>query len=185
MRVIQFKWLVLSAFLFSSLLAAPAWADTAAEIERDSKNALAKLIKENVSAKVMNEKAKAALVFPKIIKAGLIIGGKYGEGALLKGGKAAGYYSTVAASIGLQAGAQTYGFAMFFMTDKAAKYLDKSDGWEAGTDPNVVVVDKGAAGSTTTTTVRKNIYVFFFDQQGLMAGLTLEGTKISKHTPDE
>jgi lipid-binding SYLF domain-containing protein len=173
-------------FVFLSLLvpAMPSWADTAAEIDRDSRNALEKLIKENVSAKVMNEKAKAVLVFPNIIKAGLILGGKYGEGALIKGGKTAGYYATAAASFGLQAGAQTFGYAMFFMSDKAVKYLDKSDGWEVGTDPNVVVVDKGAAGAATTSTVRENIYVFFFDQQGLMAGLSLEGNKVSKITPD-
>ncbi len=185
MRVSSLKRLVLAAFLFSSLSAGPAWADTAAEIGRDSANALKKLIKGNVSAKVLNEKAKAVLVFPKIIKAGLIIGGKYGEGALLKGGEAVSYYSTAAASFGLQAGAQTYGFAMFFMSDKAVKYLDKSDGWELGTDPNIVVMDKGAAGATTSTTVRDNIYIFFFDQKGLMAGLTLEGNKVTKFTPDE
>jgi lipid-binding SYLF domain-containing protein len=171
-------------FLALLLPVAPALADTAAEIERDSKNALEKLLNKNASAKVMNEKAEAVLVFPKIVKAGLILGAKYGEGALLKGGKASSYYSTAGASFGLQAGAQTFGYAMFFMSEKAVKYLDKSNGWEVGTDPNVVVIDKGAAGAATSTTVRDNIYVFFFDQQGLMAGLTLEGNKVNKITPD-
>jgi lipid-binding SYLF domain-containing protein len=94
------------------------------------------------------------------------------------------YYSTAAASFGLQAGLQTFGYAIYFMNEKALTYLDNSDGWEIGTAPNVVVVDEGAAASLTTTTAKDDILVFFFDQKGLMAGLTIEGTKITEINPD-
>ncbi|MCJ7640921.1 MAG: YSC84-related protein, partial [Desulfobacterales bacterium] len=108
------------------------------------------------------------------------VGGQYGEGALLKGGKTAAYYNTVSASYGLQIGLQKYGYALFFMTDSAMKWIDKSDGWEIGVGPSIVVVDVGAATSKTTTTLQSEIYAFFFDQKGLMGGLGLQGTKITK-----
>ena len=127
----------------------------------------------------------AILVFPKIVKGGLIIGGQYGQGALRVGGKTYGYYSTTAASYGLQAGAQTFGYAMFLMTDDAVEYMKKSEGWEVGVGPSVVVVDEGVAGSLTTSTAKEGIYVFFFDQKGLMAGLGIQGSKINKIEPDK
>jgi lipid-binding SYLF domain-containing protein len=103
-----------------------------------------------------------------------------GEGALLKDGKAAGYYNTIQVSYGLQAGIQKYGYALFLMTDSAMKYIDKSDGWEIGVGPSIVVMDVGAATSATTTTLQSEIYAIFFDQKGLMGGLGLQGTKITK-----
>ena len=132
----------------------------------------------------MADDASGILVFPKIVKGGLIIGGQYGEGALFKDDAVAGYYSTAAGSFGLQAGLQTFGYAIFFLNEDALEYLDNSDGWELGTAPNIVVVDAGAAGKLSTTSARGNIYVFFFDQKGLMAGLGIEGTKISTLDPD-
>lgn len=158
----------------------PARAASAAEIDRDARNSLEKLYAKSSSARVMGEKATSILVFPGIVKGGFILGGKYGEGALLKGGKTAGYYNAIQLSYGLQAGLQTYGYALFFMTDKAMAWLDKSDGWEIGFGPTIVVVDIGAASSTTTTTAQAEIYAFFFDQKGLMGGLGLQGTKITK-----
>ena len=163
---------------------APARAETAATIEKDSRDALALLRKNSAPADKIAGDAAAILVFPKILKGGLIIGGQYGEGALFKNDAVAQYYSTAAASFGLQAGLTTFGYAVFFMNDGSLSYLDNSDGWEIGTAPNVVVVDKGAAASLTTTSGRENIYVFFFDQKGLMAGLTIEGTKITEINPD-
>jgi len=158
----------------------PAGAASAADIDRDAKNALEKLYAKSSSAKTLGEKAKGILVFPSIVKGGFVLGGKYGEGALLKDGKTAGYYNTVQVSYGLQAGVQKYGYALFFMTDKAMAWLDKSDGWELGVGPTIVVVDTGASSSTTTTTAQSEIYAFFFDQKGLMGGLGLQGTKITK-----
>ena len=158
----------------------PARAATAAEINRDVKIALEKLYAKSSSAKTLGEKAKGILVFPGIVKGGFMVGGQFGEGALLRGGKTSGYYNTLSASYGLQIGVQKYGYALFFMTDSAMKWLDKSDGWEIGVGPSIVVVDVGAATSTTTTTVQSEIYAFFFDQKGLMGGLGLQGTKITK-----
>ena len=122
----------------------------------------------------------AVLVFPNITKGGFIVGGQYGEGVLLKSGKPISYYNTVSASYGLQAGIQRYGYALFFMTDAMLSYLDKSGGWELGMAPNIVVMDVGAAGGISTTTAQSDAYAFFFDQRGLMAGLGLQGTKITK-----
>ena len=125
------------------------------------------------------------LIFPSVIKAGLVIGGQYGEGALLVNGKTAGYYNTVAPSYGLQAGAQTFGYAMFLMTDEALEYLQKSSGWEIGVGPSLVLVDSGKAKSLTTSTAQDDIYAFFFGQKGLMGGLGLQGSKITKSDPDK
>jgi lipid-binding SYLF domain-containing protein len=158
----------------------PARAATAAEINRDAKSALEKLYAKSSKAKALGEKAKGVLVFPGIAKGGFMVGGQYGEGALLKDGKTEGYYSTVQISYGLQAGIQKYGYALFLMTDSALKWIDKSDGWEVGTGPTIVVMDEGASGSLTTTTGQSEIYAFFFDQKGLMGGIGLQGTKITK-----
>jgi lipid-binding SYLF domain-containing protein len=135
------------------------------------------------AAKALGAKALAILVFPKVTKAGLGVGGQYGEGALIKGGTTAGYYSTAGASVGLQAGAQTFGYAMFLMTDNAVQQLDKAEGFEVGVGPTVVVMDEGKAKTTTTTTMKDDIYAFIFGQKGLMAGLGVQGNKITKITP--
>ncbi len=158
----------------------PATAASAAELNRESAAALQALYAKTPSAKELGAKAKGILVFPSIIKAGFIVGGQYGEGVLREGGRVAGYYNTVAASYGLQAGAQTFGYALFFMSDSALQYLNKSDGWEIGTGPSVVIVDEGGAKALTTTTAKSDVYAFFFSQKGLMAGLGLQGSKISR-----
>ena len=143
-------------------------AASAEEINRDVKNALEKLYSQSPSAKALGEKAKGILVFPSIVKGGFIVGGKYGEGALLQGGKTAGYYDAVQVSYGLQIGLQTYGYVLFFMSDSGLEWLDKSNGWELGVGPTVVVVDVGVSASTSTTTAQSDIYAFFFNQKGLM-----------------
>ncbi len=158
----------------------PAVAASAAQISYDATVALKNLYATTPSAKILGQTAKAILVFPNIVKGGFIVGGQYGEGALLRDGKPVAYYNTVAASYGLQAGIQKYGYAVFFMTESMIKYLDKSDGWELGLAPNIVVADVGAAGGVSTTTAQSDVYAFFFDQKGLMAGLGLQGTKITR-----
>lgn len=176
--------LMISAItLFLSSFAATA--DTADEIDRDVDNAIQKLYAGSPTAKELSKVAKAILVFPKIVKGGLIIGGQYGEGALRVDGETYGYYSTTAASYGLQAGVQSFGYAMFLMTDDAVEYMKNSDGWEVGVGPSVVVVDEGVASSLTTSTAKEGIYVFFFDQKGLMAGLGIQGSKINRIEPDK
>ncbi len=158
-------------------------AATAAQISRDSRAALRRLYANNHAAKILGESAKAVLVFPKIIKAGFIIGGQGGEGALFENGKLVAFYNTAAASYGLQAGVQRYGYAMFFMTDEALNYLRKSDGWEIGTGPSVVIVDEGVARGISSTTAREDVYAFTFSQKGLMAGLGIQGSKITRIHP--
>ena len=174
-------FLLVFAFGAASL-AAPksAEAASAAEINHSANSALASLYAKTPSAKVLGEKAQGILVFPSITKGGFMVGGQFGEGALIQGGKITGYYNTVQVSYGLQAGLQKYGYALFFMSESALKWLDKSDGFELGTGPTIVVVDAGAAGSLTTTTAQSNIYAFFFNQKGLMGGLGLQGTKVTK-----
>jgi lipid-binding SYLF domain-containing protein len=112
--------------------------------------------------------------------AGLGVGGQYGEGVLFRNGKATAYYNTAGASYGLQAGAQKYGYAMFFLSEETLKYLEKSEGFEVGVGPSVVVADEGFAKSTTTTTAKDKIYAFIFDQKGAMAALGIQGNKITK-----
>jgi len=158
----------------------PVAAESAAEIERSVNSAVKKLAAKYPWTKELAEKAKGVLVFPSVVKGGFMVGGQYGEGALRKHGKTVAYYNTVSASYGLQAGLQRYGYALFFMTDSALEYLDRSDGWELGTGPSVVVADKGMAGGITSTTASADVYAFLFDQEGLMAGLGLQGTKITR-----
>ena len=158
-------------------------AATAAELEQSSKSALHELYSDNAKAALVGKKAKAILVFPKIVKGGFMLAGQHGDGVLLVNGKAVAYYNTVAGSYGFQAGVQKFSYAMFFMNDASLNYLRKSGGWEVGSAPSLVVVDTGIAKSLSTTTLNKGIYVFFFNQKGLMGGLGLQGTKITQYTP--
>lgn len=157
---------------------------TAGEIEHDADTALNKLLKSTPAAAKLSKTAKGILIFPKILKAGLMIGGQHGEGALKKNGQTVAFYSSFAGSYGLQAGAQSFSYAMFFMDDKSLEYLGNSDGWEVGVGPSVVIVDEGMAKSMTSTTTTESVYVFTFSQGGLMAGAGVQGSKISKINPD-
>ena len=152
----------------------------AASTEQDAQAALQKLYSTAPGAKSLSATAKGILVFPDVTKAGLIIGGQGGDGVLFEGGKATGRYRTGAASVGLQAGVQSYGYALFFMTDEDLNYLKTSSGWSLGTGPNIVIADAGAAKDASTLTGRKGVYGFIFGQKGLMAGMGLVGQKISK-----
>ncbi len=124
------------------------------------------------------------MIFPNIVKAGLIFGGAYGEGVLKQDSVVDGYYNSVTASWGLQAGAQSYGYVVFLMNDKAVKYIHETHGWEVGVGPTVVVVNEGVAKNLSSTSLKDDAYAFIFDQQGLMASVSIEGTKISHiHNP--
>ena len=155
----------------------------AAELTRESQAALQQLYTAAPLAKELGTKALAILIFPEVSKAGLGIGGQYGEGALLKKGTAAAYYKTTGASFGLQVGGQKYGYAMFFMNAKALDDFVNASGFEVGVGPSVVLVDEGMAKTTTTNTLKDDIYAFVFGQKGLMAGLGIQGNKITKITP--
>jgi lipid-binding SYLF domain-containing protein len=160
--------------------ARPARADSAAELTRDGKRALNRLYQTQNSAKVLGQKAKAILVFPRMVKAGFMFGGQVGEGVLLKGGKSAGYYSSVAASYGLQAGIQSFGYALFFMNQAAITQLNATNGFEVGVGPSLVIVDEGVGRSITSNTLTSDVYAFVFSQKGLMAGMGIQGSKISR-----
>ncbi len=150
------------------------------EMLSEAQTALHDLYRDIPGAQALGSKARGVLVFPKIVKGGFVAGGQYGEGTLFTDGIAQGYYRSVAASWGLQAGVQRFGYALFFMTDEDLKYIKSSEGWEVGVGPSITILDKGMAGAITTTTARKGVYAFFFDQRGLMAGLGIQGTKITK-----
>jgi lipid-binding SYLF domain-containing protein len=171
------------AILMFAVAPAAAWADDRADLERNARAALQQLYASTPKAAALGTKAQAVLVFPKIVKAGLMVGGQSGSGVLFRGGNVAGYYRISAGSFGLQAGAQTFSYALFFMTPPALAYLQKSNGWSIGSGPSVVVVDKGAAKTMNTTTVGHDVYALPFGQHGLMGGLGLEGSKISPIHP--
>lgn len=171
---------VLVAAVGMWLLPAPAVAATAAELTRDAQAALNKLYASSPGAKSLGSKAVAVLVFPSIKKGGIGIAGQYGEGVLFRGGKAVAYYNNAGASVGLQVGAQSYGYALFFLSEENLKYLDKTEGFEIGVGPSVVVADSSFAKSTSTTTVQDTVYAFIFDQKGAMASVGLQGNKITK-----
>jgi len=171
--------------LGNALNTVTATAATASEIDRNVTQALITLYQTTPGAKVLADSAKGILVFPSIVKGGFIVAGQYGDGALRKNGKTVGYYRSLQASVGLQAGAQSFGYALLFMDDASLKYLDKSEGWELGTGPTLVVLDKGFAKNISTTTLQKGVYAFVFDQKGLMAGIGIEGSKITKIHPEK
>jgi lipid-binding SYLF domain-containing protein len=154
------------------------------ELEAKARAALQQLFDTTPKAKDLQYQAKAVLVFPDIVKAGLIVGAQGGKGVMFSAdGKVLGYYTARAVSYGLQAGAQSFSEAMFLMTDAAISYLNTSDGWSVGMGPSVVVVDAGMGKSMTTTTLQSDVYAFIYGQSGLMAGLGVQGQKISKFNP--
>jgi len=169
--------LVIGAF---ATVSGSAFASTPDDLIKDSDQALHMLTSTNPTAANIAKQAKAVLVFPNIVKAGLIFGGAYGEGILKSGGTIDGYYNSVTGSFGWQAGAQSYGYVVFLMNDKAVKYIHETHGWEIGVGPTVVVVNEGVAKNLSSSTLKDDAYAFIFDQQGLMASLSIEGTKISR-----
>lgn len=181
--------LALLAPLFAALVLLAGCATTpggnfsASEVEQSSRQALSQLIDDNPAARAISAQAHSTLVFPSIVKGGLVVGGAYGEGALMRNGRAVDFYNSFSASWGLQAGAQSFGYVVFLMNDEAARYLDASDGWELGVGPNIVFVDAGLAENLSTSTLRDDAYAFIFDQRGLMAGVTIEGTKVTRINP--
>ena len=176
--------IVIIAIAFNVLIPSRLLAASASAIDRDATAALNDLYKKNPGAKALGDKAVAVLIFPSIVKGGFIIAGQYGDGALRKRGKTVAYYRSLAASYGFQAGIQAYGYVLFFMDDASVKYLDSSEGWELGTGPSLVVLDEGFGKAFSTTTMRSGVYAFIFDQKGLMGGVGIQGSKITKINPN-
>ena len=175
---------LLVTICFGATLPQAASAATAYDINRQVDAALAALYAGNPAAVELSRTAKAILVFPSVTKAGFIFGGEFGVGALREGGQTVGYYSVAAASYGLQIGIQNFGYALFLMDDNSLSFLNSQGGWQLGVGPSIVVMDQGMARSLTTATELQGVYAFIFDQQGLMAGMGLQGSKITPYTPD-
>jgi lipid-binding SYLF domain-containing protein len=167
----------------SPLAVSAAHADAAQELTSAGKRKLRRLEATEPRSRFFARHAKAILVFPSVLKAGFVFGGETGNGVLLEGGQAAGFYNLSGGSWGLQIGGEDFAYAVFFMTDASLAYLQKSDGWAAGTGPSLVVVNKGAAAEADTTTLSHDVYAFPFGEKGLMADLTLQGTKITRIHP--
>ncbi|MDR3404815.1 MAG: YSC84-related protein [Chthoniobacter sp.] len=164
-------------FAFAST---PARAASAAQIDAASRSALLQLYANNATARAVGRQATAVLVFPSITKGGFMVAAQHGEGALFMHHGTVGYYNSVAASYGLQAGIQKFGYALFFLNHRALVHLHGQGGWELGSAPSLVVVDQGMAKSLSTTSLKKDVYAFFFNQKGLMGGLGLQGSKITE-----
>ncbi len=178
-----------SALFFLVILAAACTSMTSPSISESTQNdlvrearvSLERLYATTPEARELHARSKAVLVFPDIFKLGLIIGGSGGNGVMFSpGGKVLGYYNATSLSYGLQAGAQEYSEAMFLTTNKSLEYLDKSDGWSVGAGPSVVVVDSGMGKDYSSTTLRSDVYAFVYSQSGLMAGIGVQGQKITK-----
>ena len=150
------------------------------EINAEVKQALADFRKHTGAGHELSQKASGMLVFPNVIKAGIGIGGEFGEGALVVKGKTVGYYNIAAASIGLQLGAQARSQIVLFMNDKVLGEFRNSQGWKAGVDGSVALATLGAGGSVDTETAKQPIIGFIFSNKGLMYNLTFEGSKITR-----
>ena len=154
---------------------------TQKDLVAESRKSLNELYATTPKAKDAQRHAVAILVFPDIFKAGLIIGGSGGNGVLFSPeGHVLGYYNAASVSYGLQAGAQDFSEAMFLMTKEARAYLDNTNGWSIGAGPSVVVADEGMAKDLSSTTLRSDVYAFIYGQQGLMAGIGIQGQKITR-----
>ena len=160
--------------------AAPALAGSKDEIDAKVQQTVGDFYKQTSAGKRLAQKAAGMLVFPQVFKAGIGVGGEYGEGALLVNGKTAAYYSTAAASIGFQLGAQVKSQIILFMSRKVLDRFRNSQGWKAGVDGSVALATLGAGGELSTDTVKQPIIGFIFSNKGLMYNLTFEGAKITR-----
>lgn len=160
--------------------AAPAHASSASEIDADVESTMRDFFERVRGARDLVAKSAAVLVFPTVIKAGMGIGGEYGEGALLTRGRTLEYYNTVSASIGFQLGAQARSVIIVFMTDQALQDFRRIDGWKVGVDGSIALITLGVGGSIDTSRIVSPIVGFIFDGKGLMYNLTLEGSKMTR-----
>ena len=176
----QHTFLALVLVIGSLFFVEPVKSDSATEINIEVDAALERFREEVYGGSEFLNKAEGVLVFPGIIKAGIGIGGEYGEGALRIGGETVEYYSTAAASIGFQLGAQSKTLVLVFLSSEALSDFRASDGWKAGVDGSVAVVEWGVGEDINTTDIKDPIVGFVFSNKGLMFNLTLEGSKFTK-----
>jgi len=185
LRLLPAAGLALSCLALTQCATGPAVAGASAStIAADSRAALNDLYRTNPKARELGRRAKGILVFPNITKGGFMLGGMGGNGALVRNdGSIRDYYQTGGLSYGIQAGVQKYDYALFLMDNQAFANINRADGWEVGSSPSLVIVDEGMAASLSTTTIDQGTYAFFFNQRGLMGGLGLQGSKITRIQP--
>lgn len=153
---------------------------SARHIDEQARAALESLYTSSPDAKALGDKAKAVLVFPEIHKAAFIVGGQSGDGVMLRNGDVADHYRADGLLAGAEAGAQSYAYAMFFMSDAALAKTRSAKSWEIGADPNIVIVNAGTGKEISSTTLQGDVYSYVFDQKGLMGGDALQGLKITR-----
>jgi len=170
----------LLAITVSFLSPAQSRAASAAEIDAEVDAAIAQLEAQVPGTRELAKRAAGVLVFPKILKAGFLVGVQGGHGALREHGKTEGYYESVAVSYGLQAGVESFGYALIFMSKEDLDYFHRSQGFELGSAPSLVIADQGFVTSLSTTTMKKGILAFFFSERDLMGGAGVQGTKITR-----
>ena len=175
---------LLVSFALLALVAAPraGEASSASEINDAANATLHRFVEQNPSAEELGRKAAGVVVFPSVLKAGIGLGGEYGEGVLIVHGNAAGYYNIISASFGFQLGVQSQSVIIMFVTEEALTQFENAYGWKVGIDGSIVIVTVGAAGSIDTDSLTSPIIGFILDQQGLMYSLSLEGSKITRIT---
>jgi lipid-binding SYLF domain-containing protein len=158
-------------------------ASSAGEIEADANETLHSFVRQVPGARELAAKAAGILVFPSVVKAGIGIGGEYGEGILLNQQRVEGYYNLISASFGFQLGVQERSVIIMFMTEDALRGFEERAGWKIGVDGSVTIITVGVGGSIDTDKVVSPVIGFIIDQKGLMYNLTLEGSKISRINP--
>jgi lipid-binding SYLF domain-containing protein len=165
--------------------AGTAAAEGAAELAAAARQSLQHLYDTTPAARALGERATGILVFPQVGKMGFIFAGEFGVGALFERGETAGFYNIAEVSAGYQAGIEKFSYALFFMNEDSLAYLDKSGGFSIGAGPSLTVVDKGVASTMDTTTLRHDVYAFVYGEEGLMGGLGLSGSKITRYHPSK
>ena len=169
-------------FLLATLAlgARTTYAEPAKDLDKEATAALKALYGQAPGAQALGEKAKAVIVFPSVYKAALLVGGQGGKGAMFQGGKIVAHYNIAGVIAGLEAGAQTHSYAVFFMSDAALARLNDVKGFELGVDPNIVVLNAAAGANVSTTTGQHDVYAYVYDASGIMGGVSLQGLKITK-----
>jgi len=185
MYLLSSRWFALFLIIGLTFGSLPAAAENRTALDNDVHAAIKLLLATSPAAKRLAKSAKGALVFPNIVKAGFLLGVQYGNGALVRAKEGGGYYiasyyNLSSVSYGLQAGAQSFGFVMALMTNAAVQSVEFGDGWELGVGPSIVLVDEGMSKTLSTETAKGDVYVFTFGQSGLMAGMGIQGTKITR-----
>ena len=175
----------LAGALAAPLAVTPAFADHRADLVESARSSLRQLLDQEPRSHFYDRHCRGVLVFPNVIKAGFIFGGEGGNGVLFgpHGGPAEGFFNLTGGSWGLQIGGQDFAYTLFFMTNNALEYLHRSAGFSVGTGPSIVVINAGAGAEANSTTITHDVYAFPYNHKGLMADLTLQGTKITPIHP--